>query len=74
MTIEECKVGQKVIWLPGFNNGEQSGGAGYEEGKIFTIRAVDFSFVYPEELYQNKYDYGVYPRAFKLYNPQYTIW
>lgn len=44
--MKKYRIGDKIRCLPGFNNdsnyqNEFSGGAGYKDNEIFTIRSID---------------------------------
>ncbi len=71
----EYKIGDRVICIPGFDvyddDGDNNGGFGYEEGKVFIIGSIredtgdnNFTAIWPDDG-----PYGVYQQAVRLYNP-----
>jgi hypothetical protein len=75
------KVGDKVICLPGFNRdgnwkSDKSGGGGWEEGRVYTIKSIDHNNGYNEVLWPKCDGSGVFTQAVTLYieEPNYEIY
>lgn len=68
------QVGDKVICKEGFDNTEESGGAGYEPSKRFTVGRIT-EFDNSTILWPIDGTHGVYSAACELYpiNPLYEI-
>ena len=70
------RVGDKIKCLPGFNNNsswksEKSGGAGYSDGEVFTIKRITINKGYDDILWFNEIDKGIFPQAVILYDNNY---
>jgi len=69
----EYKVGDKIKCLPGFNNdlhweSEKSGGAGYSDGTVLTIRRITMNKGYNDILWFDEIHKGIFSQAVILYN------
>ena len=72
-------IGDKIRCLPGFNNdsdwiSESSGGAGYKDGDVLTVKRVDKNKGYNEVLWFEEFNSrGIFSQAVTLYNDSYEI-
>lgn len=78
MNQEKYKKGDKLICILGFTSTGYSGGSGYIDGRIITVKNVsstsgnnDTIIYWPKETTPN--DSGIYGKALKLYQPDKVI-
>lgn len=71
MKAKACKyqIGDRVVCIPGYSdNGETSGGAGYEEGRDFVINQISF-YEGKNVLWERNAVRGVFEYAVELADP-----
>jgi hypothetical protein len=71
MNNETYKEGDTLICIAGLTTSEKEGGAGYIEGRVFTVRRIDYRSDPDDVIYwpleREPNDNGIYGRACQLY-------